>query len=550
MSLRFAFCLCVFILHVCTLPVTSTQTNTKNVLLVSIPLPGHVNPLISQAQELIRRGWNVELACPSRLRKHIMEYLPMENYVEIKGCESVVELLPKHLQSAALTNDWLESTSHMYNWTVQLQPCMYQSLLSHVRSKSNLPDLIVADIVTHAAIDIADQFNIKHVINNADLLNMLVSDDVGTYDYLPSLATGHSLEFMTSPDNFYGLAMRSILPPLRALITVAANKQQDEMNAQRQALGLPPISIFSHLNNRIVLVNGAFGLEYPRPLPPSIFMTGPLLLNKFVKNVSVARHQFASELSAEDREWMNQGNRPIVYVSMGTIAPLNEQQVLAFHHAFQSAGSLPFRVLWKLNQHESQFLPANVYQTTAHLRIVSWVSSQMGVLSHPHTRLFFSHCGINSVQESVYVHIPMLCLPIIADQNDMAQRVVDRKIGLKLEKQTFTSTNITQSILHLLQAEQQHQLLHAVKLARSALYLAGGVEKAVDILEHVVEFGSDGLVPVHTSYPWYAKYNFDVYFVWAITFIIMKKLICCCCCCGCRRNENTKTEAPLKKKLQ
>ncbi len=74
------------------------------------------------------------------------------------------------------------------------------------------------------------------VINNADLLNMLVSDDVGTYDYLPSLATGHSLEFMTSPDNYYGLAMRSILPPLRALITVAANKQQDEMNAQRQAL--------------------------------------------------------------------------------------------------------------------------------------------------------------------------------------------------------------------------------------------------------------------------------------------------------------------------
>jgi UDP:flavonoid glycosyltransferase YjiC (YdhE family) len=40
----------------------------------------------------------------------------------------------------------------------------------------------------------------------------------------------------------------------------------------------------------------------------------------------------------------------------------------------------------------------------------------MGVLAHAATKVFLSHCGINSVHESVYLATKLLCIPILADQ--------------------------------------------------------------------------------------------------------------------------------------
>ena len=52
------------------------------------------------------------------------------------------------------------------------------------------------------------------------------------------------------------------------------------------------------------------------------------------------------------------------------------------------------------------------------------------VSEHGDTVLFVSHCGMNGVMESLYHRVPLLCMPIFADQPDNSARLVERGLGL------------------------------------------------------------------------------------------------------------------------
>jgi hypothetical protein len=62
------------------------------------------------------------------------------------------------------------------------------------------------------------------------------------------------------------------------------------------------------------------------------------------------------------------------------------------------------------------------------------VPSQLALMQLPALRLFISHCGINSAHESLFFAKPLLCVPLFADQQDMAVRVVDSGAGRMVAK--------------------------------------------------------------------------------------------------------------------
>jgi hypothetical protein len=58
-------------------------------------------------------------------------------------------------------------------------------------------------------------------------------------------------------------------------------------------------------------------------------------------------------------QWMEQDNRPVIYISMGTIAGLNSKQVATL---LDGVSSDQFRVLWKLPKKQQSLLPVSVSQ--------------------------------------------------------------------------------------------------------------------------------------------------------------------------------------------
>lgn len=115
----------------------------------------------------------------------------------------------------------------------------------------------------------------------------------------------------------------------------------------------------------------------------------------------------------------------LIYISMGTVnndmLPLYKQFISAFektdYQVILSVGNLV-----ALEQFGE--LPDNisVFQSV----------DQIAVLQKADT--FISHCGMNSVNESLYFGVPLVMLPQTAEQGGVATRVAQLGAGIKLEK--------------------------------------------------------------------------------------------------------------------
>lgn len=61
-----------------------------------------------------------------------------------------------------------------------------------------------------------------------------------------------------------------------------------------------------------------------------------------------------------------------------------------------------------------------------------------------HADLFITHCGVNSINESISAQVPMLGIPLMGDQYEGAHKIELCNIGKSLDK---SKNNFTQNIL-------------------------------------------------------------------------------------------------------
>ncbi|CAF2953607.1 unnamed protein product [Rotaria sp. Silwood2] len=133
---------------------------------------------------------------------------------------------------------------------------------------------------------------------------------------------------------------------------------------------------------------------------------------------------------------------------------------------------------------------------------------QADYLAHPNVHLFIFHCGINSAYESIWLSTSILCIPIIDDQQDMAQCLEDAGIGRWLHKYDFTSEKLKQTIEMMLNNEERLFREKNIKRIETIMKLDGDAEHAVDLIEMFAEYGIKSLVPINNSSPFYAYHNY------------------------------------------
>lgn len=85
---------------------------------------------------------------------------------------------------------------------------------------------------------------------------------------------------------------------------------------------------------------------------------------------------------------------------------------------------LPQRILWKW-ENQSQPMPANI-------KLSSWLPQQ-DLLGHPKVRLFITHGGLLSIQEAVYHSVPLIVLPVFADQPINAKKAHQDGYAIRLD---------------------------------------------------------------------------------------------------------------------
>nr|GME07915.1 anthocyanidin 3-O-glucosyltransferase 2-like [Ipomoea batatas] len=194
-----------------------------------------------------------------------------------------------------------------------------------------------------------------------------------------------------------------------------------------------------------VIVNTFFDLEpyaiqslsKDKRFPP-VYPLGPILnLNRHLTN--------NRELAKQIFNWLDdQPASSVVFLCFGSDGAFFGPQVKEIAYALERSGQ---RFLWALRKPPSpgsvlpilteytnleEVLPEGFLERTKSIgKVIGW-APQTAVLAHPAVGGFVSHCGWNSILESIWFGVPIATWPMCADQQANAFQLVT-DIGIAVE---------------------------------------------------------------------------------------------------------------------
>ena len=327
--------------------------------------PGHAFPAIALARALDARGHQVVVESWERWRE------------AVEGCGLGFRAAEKYRVFPPPKPDSTDGASAA-DAALALAP-----LLEELR-----PDAVVSDILTLAPALAAEVAGVPR----ATLIpHIYPVHEPG----LPFFAVG-----VQPPRTPVGRAMwRAGLP----ILETGLRRGREELNAQRSRLGLPPQAHFhGGISRELALVATFPQLEYPRPWPPGVKVTGPM----------------AFELPYADIE-LPPGENPLVLVAPSTSQDRDNRLVRT---ALGALGGEPVRVVATTNRVEVR----EPIEVPANAVLVDWLSYSQVI---PAASLVVCHGGHGTVARSLAFGVPVLALPAVGDMAETAARISWAGVG-------------------------------------------------------------------------------------------------------------------------
>ena len=173
------------------------------------------------------------------------------------------------------------------------------------------------------------------------------------------------------------------------------------------------------------------------------------------------------------RDTIEKTREKLAYISMGTV---NNDMLPFYKRCISALQDTPYQVILSVGNLVS---PAEFGTLPEHISVFPHVD-QMAVLQQ--ADVFVSHCGMNSVNESLYFGVPLVMLPQTAEQSGVAARVAQLGAGILLGR----NSSLPDAIQTLLEAPSYAQ--HAATLA-DGFRRCPGAKGAADKILQVCEGG-------------------------------------------------------------
>lgn len=286
---------------------------------------------------------------------------------------------------------------------------------------------IFVDMFTTAFIDVADDLRLPSYLFFASPASFL-----GFSLNLPQLAA-ESLDSETefSVPSFNNPLPRSVLPNL----VLKAKDSRDWLShhAERytETKGIV-INTFQELEPHAL-----HSLSETHSVPP-VYPIGPVLDLEGPARWDPNPAQYDRIMN-----WLNQQQpSSVVFLCFGSMGSLSIEQVREIAIGLERAG---LRFIWALREppkaqledptdyiNPESVLSDGFLQRTAEIGLVCGWVPQVKILAHKATRGFVSHCGWNSIMESLWYGVPIATWPIYAEQQMNAFQMV-KELGLALE---------------------------------------------------------------------------------------------------------------------
>lgn len=193
-------------------------------------------------------------------------------------------------------------------------------------------------------------------------------------------------------------------------------------------------------------------------------------------------------------QWLNtKPKSSVLYISFGSYAHVTKKDLVEIAHGIlQSKVNFVWVVRPDIvSSDETNPLPEG-FETEAGDRgiVIPWCC-QMTVLSHESVGGFLTHCGWNSILETIWCEVPVLCFPLLTDQVTNRKLVVDDwEIGMNLceDRSDFGRDEVGRNINRLMCGVSKE------KIGRVKMSLEGAVRNSGSSSEMNLGLFIDGLM--------------------------------------------------------
>ncbi|XP_039075826.1 UDP-glucuronosyltransferase 2B31-like isoform X1 [Hyaena hyaena] len=279
-----------------------------------------------------------------------------------------------------------------------------------------------------------------------------------------------------------------------------------------EVLGRP--TTFSELMRKadLWLIRTYWDFEFPRPVLPHFEFVGGLHC-KPAKPLPREMEEFAQ----------SSGENGIVVFTLGSmVRNISEERANMIASAL---AQIPQKVLWRFEGKKPDTLGPNT-------RLYDWIP-QNDLLGHPKTKAFITHGGTNGIYEAISHGIPMVGIPLFADQPHNIAHMKAKGAAVRLDFHTMSSRDLLTALRTIINDPSYKE--NAMRLSRIHHdQPTKPLDRAVFWIEFVMRHkGAKHLRPASHDLSWVQYHSLDVigFLLACVATAIFITTKCCLFCC-------------------
>ncbi|XP_047519598.1 UDP-glucosyltransferase 2-like isoform X1 [Pieris napi] len=227
-------------------------------------------------------------------------------------------------------------------------------------------------------------------------------------------------------------------------------------------------------NTKMLFIN-----EHPlwadnRPVPPNILYIGGV-------------HEVPEKpLPNPLKTYLDSSKNGVIYISFGTNVRANMLCPEKIKVMVNVLSKLQYDVLWKWDNE-------TLINKSENIVISKWFP-QSDLLKHPKVKLFITQGGLQSTDEAINAAVPLLGVPLLADQWYNVEKYVRHRIGVQIDFETLTHEEFKNAIDSVINdSSYKENIIRLRSIMRDQPMKP--LDQAIYWTEHILKHGGDHLQP-------------------------------------------------------